>query len=235
MKMFIVSDIHGMYKEFKEILTNWNREDTLVVLGDMIDRGPKSLKVIRKVMRLTERHPDKVLSFRGNHEDLFLNFINNTDNLGAGELYYHCGKETIKQLMKKAKDDTGIHNYEAVKATIKRLYAREIDFLNKTLYYKIIGKVLLTHAGFESESKDLTDTSEDDFLWIREHYKNPNLTDYVNVFGHTPTHKIHKSDDIWISKDNKYIAIDGGCSHDGQLNAVLIDDGGNLLETYKVK
>lgn len=91
------------------------------------------------------------------------------------------------------------------------------------------------HAGFESNSSNLADTTDNDFLWIRDHYERPNQTPYVNVFGHTPTKLIHKTDDVWVSEDHTYIGIDGGCVYGGQLNGVLLTDQGEIVETYSVK
>lgn len=72
--ILIVSDIHGHFKQFEELLTYWNQEDTLVILGDLIDRGPDSLKVIEKVIELKQIYEDKVIFVKGNHEEMLLNF-----------------------------------------------------------------------------------------------------------------------------------------------------------------
>ena len=66
MKYFITSDIHGHYTELKKELDKqgFNEKlDTLVVCGDLLDRGKENIKCIQFVNSL----PNKVL-IRGNHE-----------------------------------------------------------------------------------------------------------------------------------------------------------------------
>ncbi|MGE7673461.1 hypothetical protein ACQKMV_07745 [Lysinibacillus sp. NPDC094403] len=110
---------------------------------------------------------------------------------------------------------------------------RFVAFLMNIVYTSLyIGDVLFTHAGFESSFVDLSETTDYDFLWIRDHYLHPNKTPFVNVFRHTPTKLIHQSDDIWLSADEKYIAIDGGCVFGGQLNALLLRDTGAIPNSF---
>ena len=68
-KTFIVGDIHGCFKEFLDLLKKANyhpERHRLILTGDMINRGPDSLKVLEWV----KKH--KVSAVRGNHEQLFI-------------------------------------------------------------------------------------------------------------------------------------------------------------------
>ena len=111
-------------------------------------------------------------------------------------------------------------------------YDEQLQFLSEAPLYDIIGDVLFTHAGYNSQFDILKQTTDRDFIWIRKHYLNKNITPFINVFGHTPTKYIHDSNDIWVSKDKRYIAIDCGCYMSGQLNAVLLSQNGEILDTY---
>lgn len=67
MKYFVVADIHGYYTILKNALdkAGFNPEtDTLISLGDALDRGPEPNEVIHYLINL----PHKIL-IRGNHED----------------------------------------------------------------------------------------------------------------------------------------------------------------------
>ena len=73
-KTFIVGDIHGCFTEFLELLKKVSYEPKthrLILTGDMINRGPDSLKILEWVKR------EKVEVVRGNHEQLFIeqNFL----------------------------------------------------------------------------------------------------------------------------------------------------------------
>lgn len=48
-KTFVLSDIHGEYEKFEELMKHWNSETmNLAILGDMIDRGENSLKGFKR-------------------------------------------------------------------------------------------------------------------------------------------------------------------------------------------
>lgn len=75
MKYFVVSDIHSFYSIFKEALENsgfenGNPNHTLIICGDLFDRGEESSQLLHHINRIE----NKIL-VRGNHEDLMLEMI----------------------------------------------------------------------------------------------------------------------------------------------------------------
>ena len=79
MATYITSDIHGQYDKFKALMEkiNLKDEDTLYVLGDIIDRGPEPIKTMLEIMEM----PNAVC-IKGNHEVMALDcleFFNNED------------------------------------------------------------------------------------------------------------------------------------------------------------
>lgn len=78
-EVFVVSDIHGEYKKFKEILKYWdsNRQQ-LILLGDFCDRGLQSYECFYLAKYLCDNYG--AILIKGNHEDLFLNFLNKTED-----------------------------------------------------------------------------------------------------------------------------------------------------------
>src|SRR4051812_14165764 len=74
-RLIAVGDIHGCYQEFEEMIGRLELVpgDRLVLLGDLINRGPDSLKVI-DLARQTN-----ALSLLGNHELRLLNFRKTKD------------------------------------------------------------------------------------------------------------------------------------------------------------
>ncbi|MER1987250.1 MAG: metallophosphoesterase family protein [Solibacillus sp.] len=235
MSIFVVSDIHGMYKQFEQILQFWDQESKLVLLGDLVDRGPQSLEVIRKAMALKATYGEQVTVCKGNHEQILLDFIrfpvDHYDYLLSAGV-----RETLLSFLDETPDTVKTLNSSMQQVDyIREHFADEFAFLENAKPFKVIHNVLLTHAGFHSRSANFLESTDHDFLWIRKHYQQPNQTPYVNVFGHTPTKLIHRADDVWISEDKKYIAIDGGCAYGGQLNAVLLNYQGEVLQTFCVK
>lgn len=53
MSTYVISDIHGQYNMFIELLDKIDLKDTdtLYILGDVLDRGPHPIKTIRKLMK----------------------------------------------------------------------------------------------------------------------------------------------------------------------------------------
>ncbi|HTV21898.1 MAG TPA: metallophosphoesterase family protein [Polyangiaceae bacterium] len=77
-RSFIFGDIHGELDSLERIferLPPLTRSDTLVFLGDYLDRGPSSAGVVARIMALPERTPARVVALRGNHEDAWLRVL----------------------------------------------------------------------------------------------------------------------------------------------------------------
>jgi serine/threonine protein phosphatase 1 len=77
-RSFIIGDIHGELDSLERILDQLpvlTGKDTLIFLGDYLDRGPSSAQVISRVMRMPEHTPARVVALRGNHEDAWLRVL----------------------------------------------------------------------------------------------------------------------------------------------------------------
>lgn len=75
---FVIGDIHGEHAALERILARLpalDASDTLVFLGDYLDRGPCSAQVIEHVMGLGEHTRARVVALRGNHEDAWLRVL----------------------------------------------------------------------------------------------------------------------------------------------------------------
>lgn len=82
MKYYVVADIHGFFKEFKVALEEKGFfEDKgphqLIVCGDLFDRGNEAQELQNFILELLKKK--EVILIKGNHEDLFLNLIDDAD------------------------------------------------------------------------------------------------------------------------------------------------------------
>ena len=71
-RLFVISDIHGQYEAFDRLLEKIqydSEKDNMIVLGDMIDRGPDSASVVQRVI------DEKMIAITGNHEDFLLEYM----------------------------------------------------------------------------------------------------------------------------------------------------------------
>ena len=77
-RTFAVGDIHGDLTALETLfdrLPKLTRDDTVVFLGDYVDRGPESKGVVEQVRKIARKGPAKVIMLRGNHEDAWLQVI----------------------------------------------------------------------------------------------------------------------------------------------------------------
>lgn len=63
-------DIHGNYNLWQQIKNYYNNNDTLIFLGDAIDRGPDGIKILQEMFE-----DKRVIFILGNHEQMLLNYI----------------------------------------------------------------------------------------------------------------------------------------------------------------
>ena len=75
MRTIIIGDIHGCSGALRLLLAKIMpnpKEDKLILLGDLFDRGPDSWGVFQMVRELAEIYGDRFVFLRGNHEDYLL-------------------------------------------------------------------------------------------------------------------------------------------------------------------
>src|SRR5215471_3542907 len=87
-RTFIVGDIHGCSQELEVLVAGLPLHvgDRLVFLGDYIDRGPGSRDVIDFLLQLKTEASYQVTCLKGNHEDMFLDFLGKGGHFGEGFL-----------------------------------------------------------------------------------------------------------------------------------------------------
>jgi serine/threonine protein phosphatase 1 len=77
-RTFAIGDVHGDIDALKRVLGDFpdlGADDTLVFVGDYLDRGPSSAEVIQFVRDLPNQTKAKVVCLRGNHEDAWVRVI----------------------------------------------------------------------------------------------------------------------------------------------------------------
>lgn len=257
--IYAISDVHGMYEKFaeaiEEILKVKKPEDKIIILGDNIDRGFGSLKIIQKIMELQEEFgSDKVIALMGNHEEMFLAWLNNRYNTLT---FHNGGTRTVESFIErnlflnmfltyidnKFVDYTGKDRTEEVLNFILDRYRKEIEWMRSLKYFHQEGDTLFVHAGFdEIPGHHWSDSSTETMTW-----KYPAEMGYTPwnkrvVAGHIMTRELHpewvpqeQENDIYRNKEHIY--IDGGaCSEifdlEGQLNILQVKVDGDKQEYY---
>lgn len=247
-RAFLFTDIHGCDDALKTLLKCWNGKDLLICMGDSIDRGPNNLGTLLRMLFLRKTLGDRFIYISGNHEDMFKEYFEwMPDNYILQVFLDNGGRETMYDIWVQSGIDKKYPSFMEFLNQAEHGYGfmgdlmPEIEMLMDSMVsHYVFGKALITHAGFQTLKDDWTQTSQQEFCWVRDHYKQPNKTGMVNFFGHTPTMLIDevncKNGEIWKSKCGTYIGLDGGgVFKDGRHNAVVIDKEANIVDSFFVK
>ena len=86
MKIYVMSDIHGFSDAFVTALdkVDLSGQNKLILLGDYMDYGPNSRKVIEIIINLQLKYgKEKAIALLGNHEKAFLDWIDEYTNINV--------------------------------------------------------------------------------------------------------------------------------------------------------
>ena len=152
-RIYSIGDIHGrsdllekLLKKIKEdVKTKPVRNNTIIFLGDYIDRGKNSKKVVELIINLSDCSGKIFL--KGNHEDMLNNFLKDPNLLdiwlvnGGDKTLIDYGVD-LKEFFFGKKDALQIQKEFLNKIPTEHLY-----FLNSLRYCYQIGNYFFTHAG----------------------------------------------------------------------------------------
>ncbi|MDY6830339.1 MAG: metallophosphoesterase family protein [Thermodesulfobacteriota bacterium] len=196
-KIFAVGDIHGCYKKLRVLMDRIPidyKEDTLVFLGDYIDRGDESFEVVDYLTGLWKKHPG-IVFLKGNHEELFFNYLSGEDEVS---FLFNGGEQTLKGYM------SPDGNISVPKA--------HLNFFNALQLYYETDDYIFVHAGLK-DGVPLEQQKPEDLLWIRKPFIESSY-DFgkIVIFGHTPYPEV-------VVKDNK-IGVDTGAVYGYKLTCI---------------
>ncbi len=204
MKTCVIGDIHGCYASLQSLLEKViDRADTLIFLGDYVDRGPDSKQVVETLIHLHNTHP-QVIFLKGNHELMLENYLTGTET----SMFLRIGgRQTL--------DSYGIPP-AAHGNLLAMLPPPHVTFLESlTLLYEDQYGIYV-HGGLQP-GRHLSRQTPDWCLWVRDRFirSSYNFGKPV-IFGHT----VFRTP---LVEHNK-IGIDTGAVYGGQLTALLLPD-----------
>ncbi|MGE4559852.1 MAG: metallophosphoesterase family protein [Desulfobulbus sp.] len=200
----VIGDIHGSHAPLTALLTKvLHKANTIVFLGDYVDRGPHSKEVVSTIISLQQKKSHRIIPLMGNHDFLFNQYMTGRD---ASVFLQVGGLQTLASY--------GLHpssNRLEIEAKVPVDHQR--FFRSLPLWWQD-QHAIYVHAGLQP-GRHLSQQTSQWCLWAREQFFQSNF-DFGKpvVFGHTIF------DEPFIAPH--CIGIDTGAVYNGRLTALLL-------------
>ena len=232
--VWAIGDVHGYADTLLTLLDSLNlsSRDRVVLLGDLVDRGPRSCEVIQ-----IARENPQIFSVLGNHEEMMLNSfdVDNIQTLTAQQTnwFYVGGRATNQSYIDEFTNSQGqIDDFD-----LRIRVGKDLAWLDSLPHHIVLDDFRLVHAGYSPWDGDLDLQSTDTLMWIRGEFHNsitPVDEKRTVVFGHSTVLGFGlKQTEIWKSETElknsrpAAIGIDSCCygGKDPQLTAFNLQTG----------
>ena len=232
--VWAIGDVHGYADTLLTLLDSLNlsSRDRVVLLGDLVDRGPRSCEVIR-----IARENPQIFSVLGNHEEMMLNSfdVDNIETMTAQQTnwFYVGGRATNQSYIDEFTNSQGqIDDFD-----LRMRVGKDLAWLDSLPHHIVLDDFRLVHAGYSPWDGDLDLQSTDTLMWIRGEFHNsitPVDEKRTVVFGHSTVLGFGlKQTEIWKSETElknsrpAAIGIDSCCygGKDPQLTAFNLQTG----------
>ncbi|NJS13242.1 MAG: serine/threonine protein phosphatase [Sphingopyxis sp.] len=220
-RVYAIGDIHGRDDLFADLIDRIAADDaergasdtTIVLLGDLIDRGPDSAAVVERTCRLMAQHGN-VRLLSANHEEVFLKALGGS----VEALRFFCrigGEETIWSYGITGDSYRQMSFEELLPALQTAVPGHHVALLKAAEDWVQIGDYVFVHAGIRPGTM-MDSQKPSDLRWIREAFlDDPRWHGAMVVHGHTIT------DDIDVQPNR--LGIDTGAYASGKLTAVGLE------------
>lgn len=214
-RVYAVGDVHGCFERLvamhEQIATDLTERPVetaaLIHLGDYVDRGLESAQVVEWLLAGPPVPVERVINLMGNHEQMMLAAIAQTD-AEAGDLWMRNGG--AESLM-----SWGVPRNVTQKEWASRIPVQHLLFLRDLALQHRIGPYLFVHAGVRP-GVPLHQQTRQDLLWIREPFLSSKQEHgAIIVHGHSPRR------DPFVGSNR--IGIDTGAVIGGALTCVVLE------------
>jgi serine/threonine protein phosphatase 1 len=235
-RTFAIGDIHGDLEALFRVLScfpSLTAEDTIVFVGDYLDRGAQSAQVIDYIRQLPSAVPAHIVALRGNHEDAWLRVIER----GWPEFVTPPPNGCLAALRSftggpRPKEDEEAKGAELESLLRGKFFPKDVvAWLSALPYWYEDEHAIYVHAGLPSSPEGFPHPSEVEqkaaLLWCRDERFFRDYRGKMVVFGHTATvclppelssYTPDDPADIWAGPCT--IGLDTGCGKGGFLTAL---------------
>ena len=191
-RLIAIGDIHGELAPLLTLLEviNPTQDDTIVFMGDYIDRGKQSYEVIQTIIELMANSPAKIVALKGNHEDMMIKSLlvtNRDSEMWQYNWFNNGGFDTLDSYTANSHK----HNpSDFEKYKFNTIPDSHVEFLlNLDNYYETDNHIFCHATPYDTDNMD--EQTDDALFWKRPN-KNDKLNGYhhksgkLMVNGHTP-------------------------------------------------
>jgi serine/threonine protein phosphatase 1 len=219
-RVYAIGDVHGCAEHLRDLLDRIAADHaargvanrTVILLGDLMNRGPDSAGAIDLARRLVASGEGRLL--KGNHEELFVKAARG-DRHAARALVANGGTATLTSFGFTV-EEIGHGSFSDLAGLMKaRIPPEVVAFLDAGEDKIAIGDFLFVHAGIRP-GVPIADQSAGDLRWIRREFLD-SRADHgsIIVHGHTITETV-------VECDNR-IGLDTGAYRSGVLTAMGLE------------
>lgn len=203
-----VGDIHGRLDLLDVFLESVrDTQATVILLGDLIDRGPDDLGVLERAEKLLEEPEawglEAAYALRGNHEQMYLDACEGFDV----DVWANNGGKC----------------WELGQLSMHSKWVRNLPI------YMVVGDTLFTHAGTfpgQDPAESIEAGKVENLVWVREPFMTvgPQLEKWTDklkrvVHGHTPFFEDDQLGQVNVNQKGDRIGIDTGAYFTGVLTS----------------
>jgi serine/threonine protein phosphatase 1 len=233
MTTYVIGDIHGERELLQRLLAELPfiaPDDTLVFLGDYLDRGPDSRGVIELLRRLPEATVGRVVCLRGNHEDALLRSIDRRDPSFLMPPGNGVGASYRSFIDDPAADPLGERHVARFFDPSQWLPAPVVSWMRALPLWYRDEHATYVHAGLEGEGttwQPPETSSPTSLLWQREQDFFLGYEGAPLVFGHTPTPDLPPPEPTRTAawRRGPLTGIDTGAGKGGPLTCLALPTG----------
>ena len=226
-RVYAVGDVHGCSDLFEALIAAIDADDaargpartTIILLGDLIDRGPNSAGVIAAAQALAARRHLRALC--GNHEEMFLQSFEDIEVLRAFLRY--GGRETILSYPIDTVAWNAATMEEAQDMLRWAIPEDDLEFFCTFENAIVIGDYLFVHAGI-APGVPLAEQTTGDLRWMREPFLG-----FDGDHGHMVVHGHTIAEQVQVRRNR--IGIDTGAYLLGKLTALGLEGEARWLLT----
>ena len=220
--IYVTADIHGNSARFDSVMTQiqLKPEDTLYILGDVVDRFPDGIKLLRRIMKMPNVH-----MLLGNHEYMMLKAIQSLETSDGKPPYsreirhwYRNGGDVTHSYLKHIRKDLRTEVFDYVRSLPLNLEIQAGD-----RKYKLVHGSPMEN--FPTGHKKIYESLTEFAVWERWQPGDPVPEGYIMIFGHTPTPHLQDGEPWRIWHGENAVGIDCGCGYaQGRLLCLRLDD-----------